>query len=464
MVIKKLILNNFGVYAGRNVFDFVHQKPIVLIGGMNGRGKTTFLEAILLALYGSNSVAFKESKYKAYSRYLEAHMNRNSLDQTAFIELEFYENKGAKQKYSIRREWNVDTKRATETIVAKENDLYSDFLTKNWAMFVENLLPNALSGFYFFDGEKIADMAVDETNAQLKDSIRSMLGIGVLDVLRILETVGALQKEGFEAALVKPDATGRVSVQKILNEVTEHTLVVSLMHVNNETGIIQPVEQLGNALEERKVLFYVDATQSCGKLVEEIRTMKYDMLSFSAHKLGGPQGVGVLVLRKKNYKFPPVKAIMYGGPQEHGIRPGTVPVALVAGCGKACEIAEQECVQRTEKLKVLKNLVVQMLDESGLNFTINGDQNYCMDNTLNVCLHGISSEALMISTKQYCGISNGSACTSKSYSPSYVLLAMGVPVEQIENSVRISWGADTDPILLKAKFSEMLSIAKKLAQ
>lgn len=280
----------------------------------------------------------------------------------------------------------------------------------------------------------------------------------------ILETVSELQKEGFKAAFVKPDATGRVPVQKILNEVTEHTLAVSLMHVNNETGIIQPVEQLGNELEKRKVLFHVDATQSCGKLVEEIKKMKYDMLSFSAHKLGGPQGVGVLVLRKKNYKFPPVKAIMYGGPQEHGIRPGTVPVALVAGCGKACEIAEQECGHRAEKLKLLKNLVVQMLDKSGLNFTINGDQNYCMDNTLNVCLHGVSSEALMISTKQYCGISNGSACTSKSYSPSYVLLAMGVPVEQIENSVRISWGADTDPILLKVRFSEMLSMAKKLAQ
>ena len=236
------------------------------------------------------------------------------------------------------------------------------------------------------------------------------------------------------------------------------------MHVNNETGIIQPVEQLGNELEKRKVLFHVDATQSCGKLVEEIKKMKYDMLSFSAHELGGPQGIGVLVLRKKNYKLPPVKAIMYGGPQEHGIRPGTVPVALVAGCGKACEIAEQECGHRAEKLKLLKSLVVQMLDESGLNFTINGDQNYCMNNTLNVCLHGVSSEALMILTKQYCGISNGSACTSKSYSPSYVLLAMGVPVEQIENSVRISWGADTDPDLLKAEFSKMLSMAKKLAQ
>ena len=280
----------------------------------------------------------------------------------------------------------------------------------------------------------------------------------------ILETVRALQKESFEAAFVKPDSTGRVPVQKILNEVTEHTLVVSLMHVNNETGIIQPVEQLGNELEKRKVLFHVDATQSCGKLVEEIRTMKYDMLSFSAHKLGGPQGVGVLVLRKKKYKLPPVKAIMYGGSQEHGIRPGTVPVALVAGCGKACEIAELEHVHRAEKLKLLKNLVVQMIGESGLDFTINGDQNYCMDNTLNVCLHGVSSEALMISTKQYCGISNGSACTSKSYSPSYVLLAMGMPVEQIENSVRISWGADTDPVLLKVEFSKMLSMAKKLAQ
>lgn len=280
----------------------------------------------------------------------------------------------------------------------------------------------------------------------------------------ILETVSALQKEGFETAFVEPASTGRVVAQKMLDEVTDHTLVVSLMHVNNETGIIQPVKEIGNELEKRNVLFHVDATQSCGKLVDEIRTMKYDMLSFSAHKLGGPQGIGVLVLRKKNYKLPPVKAIMHGGQQEHGIRPGTVPVALVAGCGKACEIAEQECVHRTEKIKVLKNLVVQMLDESGLNFTINGDQNYCMDNTLNVCFHGISSEALMISTKQYCGISNGSACTSKSYSPSYVLLAMGVPVEQIENSVRISWGADTDPILLKAEFSEMLSIAKELGQ
>ena len=308
------------------------------------------------------------------------------------------------------------------------------------------------------------NIALQGLRAYAETAKKKKIVTSAIEHKAILETVSELQKEGFKAAFVKPDATGRVPVQKILNEVTEHTLAVSLMHVNNETGIIQPVEQLGNELEKRKVLFHVDATQSCGKLVEEIKTMKYDMLSFSAHKLGGPQGIGVLVLRKKNYKLPPVKAIMYGGPQEHGIRPGTVPVALVAGCGKACEIAELEYIHRAEKLKFVKDLVLQMLGESGLDFTINGDQNYCMNNTLNVCLHGVSSEALMILTKQYCGISNGSACTSKSYSPSYVLLAMGVPVEQIENSVRISWGADTDPDLLKAEFSKMLSMAKKLAQ
>lgn len=308
------------------------------------------------------------------------------------------------------------------------------------------------------------NIALQGLRAYAETAKKKKIVTSAIEHKAILETVSELQKEGFKAAFVKPDATGRVPVQKILNEVTEHTLAVSLMHVNNETGIIQPVEQLGNELEKRKVLFHVDATQSCGKLVEEIKKMKYDMLSFSAHKLGGPQGIGVLVLRKKNYKLPPVKAIMYGGPQEHGIRPGTVPVALVAGCGKACEIAELEYIHRAEKLKFVKDLVLQMLGESGLDFTINGDQNYCMNNTLNVCLHGVSSEALMILTKQYCGISNGSACTSKSYSPSYVLLAMGVSVEQIENSVRISWGADTDPDLLKAEFSKMLSMAKKLAQ
>ena len=155
----------------------------------------------------------------------------------------------------------------------------------------------------------------------------------------VLETVKAMRCRGFEVDIIDPEPSGCINAKRVLEKVKASTLLVSIMHVNNETGIIQPVLELGEKLESKGVLFHVDATQSCGKLVNELRLLKYNMLSFSAHKMRGPQGVGVLVLKKKNYKLPPVKAIMYGGQQEHGLRPGTIPVALVAGCGKACEIA-----------------------------------------------------------------------------------------------------------------------------
>ena len=278
----------------------------------------------------------------------------------------------------------------------------------------------------------------------------------------VLETVKQLEKEGFIADVVSPDLSGRVRSEEILNKVKDQTLVVSIMHVNNETGIIQPVSEIGSELSKREVLFHVDATQSCGKLVEELRTMNYDMLSFSAHKLMGPQGVGVIVLRKKNYKLPPVKPISFGGQQEHGIRPGTIPVALVAGCGKACELAEAEYKSNNEKSRQIREGVLSMLNHSHLTYHTNGNQDYCVPSTINICFEGVSSEALMISTKQFCSISNGSACTSKSYSPSYVLKEMGVPIEQIESSVRISWGPNTNKEKVFSNFQALINVAEQL--
>lgn len=278
----------------------------------------------------------------------------------------------------------------------------------------------------------------------------------------VLETVKAMGRNGFEIDIVNPDLSGRVDAEQLLSLVRGDTLLVSLMHVNNETGIIQPVETIGEELAKRNVLFHVDATQSCGKLVDEIRRLKYNMLSFSAHKFQGPQGIGVLVLKKKGYRLPPVKGIMYGGQQEHGIRPGTIPVALVAGCGCACEIAAREYAKNRQKTDELKNLVMHLFDESGLEYRINGDQNYCVSSTANICISGVVSEALMISSKQYCSISNGSACTSKSYAPSYVLTAMGVPESEIECSVRISWGADTYAEELEKNLRQLIETAKQI--
>ena len=198
MIIKRLRLHNFGVYAGENEFSFSNQKPIVLVGGMNGRGKTTFLEAVLLALYGSNSFAYTESKKRSYSQYLKSFINKNAEDKECSVELEFEINGGSKENYIIKRSWNGNEKKAEEVISVYKDGTENEFLTQNWPMFVENILPSALSSFFFFDGEKIAEMAVDSTNNQLKNAIRSMLGITVLDVLEndILRNIKKINKEG----------------------------------------------------------------------------------------------------------------------------------------------------------------------------------------------------------------------------------------------------------------------------
>lgn len=278
----------------------------------------------------------------------------------------------------------------------------------------------------------------------------------------VLETARALEKQGFEVDFISPDLSGRISVQDVLARIKDETLLVSVMHVNNETGIIQPLQEIGEALKDKEVFFHIDATQSFGKLVKELQDIKYNMLSLSAHKFGGPQGIGALILKKQKYKLPPVKAIMYGGQQERGIRPGTLPIALIAGLGKACEIAEREYVTNIQICKEIKNKINIMLEKSGLEYKINGSQEYAMPTTINVCINGVSSEALMLSSKEFCSISNGSACNSKSYSPSYVLSAMGISDEEIENSVRISWGHDISINEIEKSFQNVLKIAKNL--
>lgn len=195
MIITKLTFHNFGVYAGNNVFEFESSKPVALIGGMNGRGKTTFLEGVLLALYGANSFAYSESKYSSYGQYLKAFVNTADGSLETYVELEFKLENETDERYLIRRSWSGNVQRTRETIQVKKGGQDNTFLTDNWAMFIENILPSGLSSFFFFDGEKIAELAVENTNAQMKESIKTLLGISVLDLLdndisRIVNRVG----------------------------------------------------------------------------------------------------------------------------------------------------------------------------------------------------------------------------------------------------------------------------------
>lgn len=278
----------------------------------------------------------------------------------------------------------------------------------------------------------------------------------------ILESINILEKEGFKIDYVKPQRDGRIIAGDVLSLVTKNTLLVSIMHINNETGVIQPIKEIGNYLADKGVLFHTDATQSAGKLLNEIKELSYDMMSFCAHKMYGPQGIGVLVLKKRRYKLPPIQSIMYGGTQEHGIRPGTLPVALIAGFGKACSLAMEEYEKNDFKCKEIKKLLLSLLAKSGLEYKINGTQEYAISNTINISIKGISSEALILSTKKYCGISNGSACNSNEYKPSFVLNEMGLENDIIENAVRISWGPQISLEDIKNNFEELILIAKNL--
>lgn len=183
MIISKLTLYNFGVYAGENTFEFNSEKPVVLIGGMNGRGKTTFLDAVLLALYGSNSFAFNESKYKSYGQYLKSFVNKADGTLNTYVELKFKLDSETSESYIVNRQWSGKGQRIHERISVFRDGEPNKFLTDNWSMFVENILPSGLSNFFFFDGEKIAELALDNTNAQMKESIKNLLGISVLDTL-----------------------------------------------------------------------------------------------------------------------------------------------------------------------------------------------------------------------------------------------------------------------------------------
>lgn len=244
MIIKRLTLNNFGVYAGQNSFEFTSDKPIVLVGGMNGRGKTTFLEAILLALYGSNSIAYKESNYSTYGKYLRSYINKSSWSQQASVELEFVMSESTGREYVINRKWDSLSRRTAETITVKENGQYNEFLTKNWAMFIENILPSALSSFYFFDGEKIAELAVDDTNVQMKESIRSMLGISVLDVLK--NDLGRVLRKSS-----KKTSHGRAGMDLEELRQKKEELEIALQKTNKDIEkITQDVAKKQNEIEE----------------------------------------------------------------------------------------------------------------------------------------------------------------------------------------------------------------------
>lgn len=270
----------------------------------------------------------------------------------------------------------------------------------------------------------------------------------------ILEPLKYLEKKGFNVDYVSPDKSGRIDSDYLLSLVTDKTCLVSVMFVNSETGIIQPVDKIGDALKDTPVLFHVDATQALGKLNREIRALNYNLMSVASHKIGGPQGIGALVFKRtSDYKRPPIKQLMYGGSQERGFRPGTTPVALVGGFAKAVELCERDLLKNNNKCLGIKNQFLDAIKD--LPYTINGDQEYCLPSTINICFDGLDAEAAFLCLGENYSFSNGSACNSSSHSLSYVLDAMGLSEKRKSEAIRLSWNG-----ISEINFTEFVNVIK----
>jgi cysteine desulfurase len=215
------------------------------------------------------------------------------------------------------------------------------------------------------------------------------------------------------------------------------TLLVSVMHVNNETGVIQPLAEIAAALEGHQAFLHVDAAQGFGKRIPDLQHPRLDLISLSGHKIHAPKGIGSLVTRRRGYNRPPLAPLTFGGGQEWGLRPGTQPVALIVALGKAAELCLRDHSKREVRWRQLKGQALAALREVGGVPT--GHPELALPNTLNIAIPGLDSEAVMLALKDLVAISNGSACTSQNYTASHVLRAMGLPEDHIKGALRLSW-------------------------
>jgi cysteine desulfurase len=252
----------------------------------------------------------------------------------------------------------------------------------------------------------------------------------------VLEPAGLLARDGFDVDFIRPDGTGAVDPEEVLAAVRSDTLLVSVMHVNNETGVRQPITAIADGLDASPFL-HTDAAQGFGKVSEDLRHPRIDLISISGHKIFAPKGVGALVTRRRARRRPPLEPLLHGGGQERGLRPGTLPVPLIAGLGLAAELSDSEAADRLERVLELRSVLERSVTQAG--GVINGAPDLAVPHILNVSFAGLDSQALILALRDVVAVSNGSACTSSTYEPSHVLTAMGLDDERRRGAIRLSW-------------------------
>ncbi|ANI31211.1 cysteine desulfurase [Yersinia entomophaga] len=255
----------------------------------------------------------------------------------------------------------------------------------------------------------------------------------------VLDTCRQLEREGFEVTYLAPQSNGIIDLKQLEAAMREDTILVSIMHVNNEIGVVQDIAAIGEMCRSRGIIFHVDATQSVGKLPIDLSKLKVDLMSFSAHKIYGPMGIGALFVRRKPRIR--IEAQQHGGGHERGMRSGTLPVHQIVGMGEAYRIAKEEMESESKRLSSLRKRLWDGLKDIEEVY-LNGDLENGAPNILNVSFNYVEGESLIMALKDL-AVSSGSACTSASLEPSYVLRALGMSDELAHSSIRFSLGRFT---------------------
>lgn len=255
----------------------------------------------------------------------------------------------------------------------------------------------------------------------------------------VLDSCLQLEREGFAVTYLAPQPDGIINLQELEAALRDDTVLVSIMHVNNEIGVVQDIAAIGELCHARDILFHVDATQSVGKLPIDLSQLKVDLMSFSAHKLYGPKGIGALYVRRKPRIQ--LEAQIHGGGHERGMRSGTLPVHQIVGMGEAYRIAKAEREEEMARLRTLRDRLWQGISELD-DVYLNGNLAQGAANILNVSFDHVEGESLIMALKDL-ALSSGSACTSASLEPSYVLRALGISDELAHSSLRFSLGRFT---------------------
>ncbi len=249
-----------------------------------------------------------------------------------------------------------------------------------------------------------------------------------------------LQRQGWEVTYLDPEPSGLIALDRLEAALRPDTTLVSIMHVNNETGVVQDLEAISRLTRCRGVLFHVDAAQSMGKLPIDLQALEVDLMSFSAHKFYGPKGIGALYIRRQ----PRVRleAQIHGGGQERGLRAGTLATHQIVGLGAACQLAEENLAEESARIQALRQRLWQGL-ESLEAIMLNGDPQQRVPGILNISFAHIDGEALIMELADDLAVSSGSACTSTNHEPSHVLRALGKSDELAHSAIRFSIGRFT---------------------